>query len=173
MTQGCPTRSVVKFLYMVKCHNQVGSLAFTFFPLPHPPTPFLITYLNQMLIPRYCQNKQSKYGKPEDEGTWHGEQVRARRAHLPERRRSALTTRHGPAVPGCHRARTREQLPGPASRQSLCQPQGAPFLKALRLSCPPRGCKYPLICARTRFTVTNACPAPATDSKPKTFVTEG
>lgn len=120
------------------------------------PSPFLITHLNQMLIPRYCQNKQSKYGKPEDDGSWHSEQVRARWAHLPEQRWSALTTRHGPAVPGCHCARTREQLPGPASRQSICQPQGAPFLKARRLSCPPCGCKYSLIFARTLFTMTNA-----------------
>lgn len=83
---------------------------------------------------------------------------------LPERRqrRSALTTRRGPAVAGCHCARTREQLPGPASRQSLCQPQGAPSLKALRLSCPHRGGKHSLICACTRrpFTMTNTCPQP-------------
>lgn len=129
------------------------------------PPPFLITYLNQMLIPRYCQNKQGKHGKPEDDGTWHSEQVRARWAHLPEQRRSALTTRHGPAVPDCHCASTREQLPGPASRQSLCQPQGASFLKALRLSLPPRGCKHPPICARTPLTMTNDRPRPVQNQK--------
>lgn len=66
-----------------------------------------------MLIPKYCQNKQRKYGKPEEDGTWHGQRVGAWWAHLPEQWRhwSALTTGHGPAVPGCQCARTREQLP--------------------------------------------------------------
>lgn len=74
-----------------------------------------------MLIPKYCQNKQRKYGKPEEDGTWHGQRVGAWWAHLPEQRRhwSALTTGHGPAVPGCQCARTREQLPSqPAGSHS-------------------------------------------------------
>lgn len=128
-----------------------------------------------MLIPKYCQNKQHKNGKPEEDRTWHGERVGARWAHLPEqwRRWSALTTGHGPTVPGCQCARTREQLPSqPAGSHSASRREPL-FFQALRLSCPPCGYKYPLICAHTHTQAFygDKC-LPASKSKPKTFVTE-
>lgn len=166
--------SAVKFIIMVKFHKGVGSLHLHFFPPTVDsgglaPTIFLITYLNHMQIPKYCQNKQHKYGKPEEDGTWHGERVGARWAHFPEQWRcwSALvgpdnrTRPRGARLSECQD----EGAAARASQQAVTLPAaGSPF------SCPPCGYKKPLICTHIRvrthththrlFTITNACPHP-------------